>query len=83
MDWVIALFVFAAQLLCCVYVENKLLRLLPTATAVLVMLLTLALGSGLGTLGTLGALALLIPEGKSLLMGALAWLLYKLVLFTK
>lgn len=83
MDWVFAAGIFVAQLICCIYVRRPLLRLLPTFAAAAVMMLTLLLGAKAGALGLLGAFLLLWAQGKSLLMAGLAWLLYKLVLFTK
>lgn len=83
MDWVIAAAVFVAQLLCCIYSKNRIVRYLPIVLVVLVMVLTLVVGSSMGSAGLVGALLLMLPAGKSLLMAVLALGLYKLVLYTK
>jgi hypothetical protein len=78
MGWTAALWVFIAQLLCCILVEGKLKRYLPTIMVAALMAVTLLFG----TFGIISAVLLLL-EAKLLLMGFLAIGIYHLANWIK
>lgn len=78
MVWTIALMVFLAQLICCVYVKRKVLKYLPTLLVAAVMSFTVLDG----TLGAIDAV-MLVAETKVILMGGLALAIYHLALWIK
>ena len=78
MLWTVALCVFLAQLGCCIYGKGWLRKYLPTLIAAGALAVTW-LSGGLGIFGAV----LLAAEGLSVLMGLLAIVLYRIVLWTK
>lgn len=78
MGWTAALLVFIAQLICCILVEGKLKRYLPTIMVAALMAATLLFG----TFGIISAVLLLL-EAKLLLMGFLAIGIYHLANWIK
>lgn len=78
MVWTIALLVFIAQLICCIFVDHKIMKYLPTLLVAAVMSFTVLDG----TLGVIDAV-LLVAETKVILMAGLALAIYHLVLWTK
>lgn len=81
--WFLAVGGFVAQILCCVYGRNKLIRLLPMAVMLVVMVGTVALGVGIGGMAWFAAFALVWNELKVLAVLALAYGLCALVKFAK
>lgn len=78
MGWTAALLVFIAQLICCILVEGKLKRYLPTIMVAALMAVTLLFG----TFGIISAVLLLL-EAKLLLMDFLAIGIYHLANWIK
>lgn len=78
MIWTIALIVFIAQLICCIWVDGKIKKYTPTLIVAGIMSVTVLNG----TLGVIDAVAL-VAETKVILMGLLAIGLYHLVLWAK
>ena len=78
MVWTIALCVFIAQLLCCILVDGKVKKYLPTLIVAALMSVTVLNG----TLGVLDAVALVV-ETKIILMGGLAIGIYHLARWIK
>lgn len=78
MVWTIALIVFIAQLICCIWVKGKYMKYLPTLLVAGIMSVTVLNG----TLGVLDVLAL-VAQTKVILMGGLAIGIYHLVLWIK
>lgn len=78
MVWTIALIVFVAQLICCIWVEGKYKKYLPTLLVAAFMSVTVLNG----TLGVLDVL-MLVAETKVILMGILAIVIYHLVLWAR
>ena len=78
MIWTVALIVFIAQIICCIFVKGKYKKYLPTLIVAGVMSVTVLNG----TLGVIDALAL-VAETKVILMGLLAIGMYHLVLWIK
>lgn len=77
MIWTVALCVFFAQLLCCIYGRSLMGRYMPVLICGASLLFT-----ALAAPGAIGVV-LLAVEGLSTLMALLAIGLYKLVLWTK
>ena len=80
MGWFLAVAAFLIQILCCVYARTKLVRLLVTAA---VTVLTLIAGLSGGFWGFAGGAVLLWGEGKIFFAVILAWVIYKIAVFTK
>lgn len=78
MIWTIALIVFIAQILCCIFVDGKYKKYLPTLIVAGFISVTVLNG----TLGVIDAIAL-VAEVKVILMGLLAIGMYHLVLWVK
>ena len=78
MVWTIALIVFVAQLICCIWVKGKVKKYIPTLIVAAIMSVTVLNG----TLGVIDAVAL-VAETKVILMGGLAIGLYHLVVWAK
>lgn len=78
MVWTIALIVFVAQVICCIWVEGKYKKYLPTLIVAALMSVTVLNG----TLGVIDAV-MLVAETKVILMGLLAIGLYHLILWAK
>lgn len=78
MIWTVALLVFIAQLLCCLLLEGRVKKYLPTLIAAAVMVITI-LG---GSLGIIRAVLLMI-EGAALAMGGLAIGIYQLAMWKR
>ena len=76
MVWTIALIVFVAQLICCIWVEGKYKKYLPTLLVAAFMSVTVLNG----TLGVLDVL-MLVAETKVILMGILIIDLVESMLF--
>lgn len=72
MIWTGALIVFIVQIVCCIYVENKLFKYLPTAIPA-----ALAIAAFFGT-GSVFTVLWLAMFGGSALLGLLAIALYQL-----
>ena len=81
--WILAVAGFVVQLLCCVYVGNRWLKLAPMAIMGLIAAGTLILGSTIGGLGFFAAFALAWNELKILALMAMGYGLYRMVAFTK
>ena len=75
MIWTVALLVFIAQLLCCLLLEGRVKKYLPTLIAAAVMAITILDGS-LNIISTV----LLVAETAALAMGGLAIGIYQLAL---
>ena len=78
MIWTVALLVFIAQLLCCLLLEGRAKKYLPTLIVAAVMAITI-LG---GSLGIISAV-LLVIEGAALAMGGLAIGIYQLAMWIR
>lgn len=78
MIWTVALLVFIAQLLCCLLLEGRVKKYLPTLIVAAVMAITI-LG---GSLGIISAV-LLVIEGAALAMGGLAIGIYQLAMWKR
>ncbi len=78
MIWTVALIVFIAQIICCIFVDGKYKKYLPTLIVAGIMSVTVFNG----TLGVIDAVAL-VAETKVILMGLLAIGMYHLVLWMK
>lgn len=78
MTWTIALIVFIAQLLCCVFLDGKYRKYLPTLIVAGVMSVTVLHGNL-----TVMDLALLAAQTLSIIMGGLAIALYHVALAIK
>ena len=78
MIWTIALIVFIAQILCCIFVDGKYKKYLPTLIVAGFISVTVLNG----TLGVIDAIAL-VAEVKVIMMGLLAIGMYHLVLWLK
>lgn len=78
MIWTVALLVFIAQLLCCLLLEDRVKKYLPTLIVAAVMAITI-LG---GSLGIISAV-LLVIEGAALAMGGLAIGIYQLAMWKR
>lgn len=81
--WILAVAGFVAQLLCCVYGKNRLLRLLPMGIMGLIIAVTLVLGITVNRVGLFVGLVLAWQELKILAFMALGYGLYRLVCYTK
>lgn len=75
MIWTVALLVFIAQLLCCLLLEGRVKKYLPTLIVAAVMALTI-LGGSLNIISTV----LLVAETAALAMGGLAIGIYQLAM---
>ncbi len=71
MVWTVALVVFITQLLCCIYVDGKYKKYLPTLIVAAIMSFVVVDGS----LGVIDAVAL-VALTKVILMGGLAIAIY-------
>ena len=78
MIWTVALLVFIAQLLCCLLLEGRVKKYLPTLIVAAVMVITI-LG---GSLNIISAV-LLVIEGAALAMGGLAIGIYQLAMWKR
>ena len=78
MIWTVALLVFIAQLLCCLLLEGRVKKYLPTLIVAAVMAITI-LG---GSLGIISAV-LLVIEAAALAMGGLAIGIYQLAMWKR
>lgn len=78
MVWTVALLVFIAQLLCCLLLEGRVKKYLPTLIVAAVMVITI-LG---GSLGFISAV-LLVIETAALAMGGLAIGIYQLAMWKR
>lgn len=78
MIWTVALLVFIAQLLCCLLLEGRVKKYLPTLIAAAVMALTI-LGGSMNIISTV----LLVIEGAALAMGGLAIGIYQLAMWKR
>lgn len=78
MIWTVALLVFIAQLLCCLLLEGRVKKYLPTLIVAAVMVITI-LG---GSLGIISAV-LLVIETAALAMGGLAIGIYQLAMWKR
>ena len=78
MIWTVALLVFIAQLLCCLLLEGRVKKYLPTLIVAAVMVITI-LG---GSLGIISAV-LLVAETAALAMGGLAIGIYQLAMWKR
>lgn len=78
MIWTVALLVFIAQLLCCLLLEGRVKKYLPTLIVAAVMVITI-LGGSLNIISTV----LLVIEGAALAMGGLAIGIYQLAMWKR
>ena len=78
MIWTVALLVFIAQLLCCLLLEGRVKKYLPTLIVAAVMGITI-LGGSLNIISTV----LLVIEGAALAMGGLAIGIYQLAMWKR
>ena len=78
MIWTVALLVFIAQLLCCLLLEGRVKKYLPTLIVAAVMALTI-LGGSLGIISTV----LLVAETAAVAMGGLAIGIYQLAMWKR
>ena len=78
MVWTLALGVFIAQLICCIFVNHKVLKYLPTLIVAAFMSVTVLNG----TLGVIDAV-LLVAQTKVILMGGLALAIYHLAMWIR
>lgn len=78
MIWTVALLVFIAQLLCCLLLEGRVKKYLPTLIVAAVMAITI-LGGSLNIISTV----LLVIEGAALTMGGLAIGIYQLAMWKR
>lgn len=78
MIWTVALLVFIAQLLCCLLLEGRVKKYLPTLIVAAVMAITI-LGGSLNIISTV----LLVIEGAALAMGGLAIGIYQLAMWKR
>ena len=78
MIWTVALLVFIAQLLCCLLLEGRVKKYLPTLIVAAVMAITI-LGGSLTIISTV----LLVIEGAALAMGGLAIGIYQLAMWKR
>ena len=78
MVWTIAMLVFLAQIICCIFVKGKIMKYLPSLIVAAFMSVTVLNG----TLGVIDAL-MLVAETKVILMGLLAIGLYHLALWIR
>lgn len=83
MGWFLAVVAFLIQILCCVYAKTRLARLLPLLITAAVTALTLIVGLSSGFWAFAGGAVLLWGEGKILFAVILAWVIYKIAVFTK
>lgn len=83
MDWLFAVIGFIVQLLSCIHGKSGMGRGLPLLIAGTVTGLTLLLGLTSGFFGLAIGMVLFWAELKILFAMGLAWVIYKLVLFTK
>lgn len=83
MDWLFAVIGFIVQLLSCIHGKSGMGRALPLLIAGTVTGLTLLLGLTSGFFGLAIGMVLFWTELKILFAMGLAWVIYKLVLFTK
>lgn len=78
MIWTVALLVFIAQLLCCLLLEGRVKKYLPTLIVAAVMAITI-LGGSLNIISTV----LLVAETAALAMGGLAIGIYQLAMWKR